>query len=370
MTARPQVIMVGTSLDLEGGVAAMISLYRDSKFFERWRVEYIPTNCGGSTLRKTGSLIIAAERFLSLLLRDEGNIIHVHTSSYSSFWRKSLFLAPAFFARRPVVVTLHGGEFRYFYSNKCGPVGKWWIRTVVKKAARFVVLTDGWKQWVLSIVPDARVCIIPNACLDPIYSRVARHSDRNGANVLFLGRLEKSKGFRDLLLAVASVRKEIPAIRLICAGAGNENEVETWIRAAGVEDIVEMRGWVSGTGKSECFMRANLLALPSYAENLPMVILEAMAAEVPVIASTVGGIPDVIENEKDGILMQPGDVQGLAQAIIRLLNNQQLREQIARNGRRKYEKFYSPPSVIPQLEAVYRELGSVPSGTFIEEHEA
>ncbi|MEP6877596.1 MAG: glycosyltransferase family 4 protein [Nitrosospira sp.] len=359
MIPAPQIVMIGTSLDLQGGVAAVIGVYRDNGFFERWGVEYVPTNCTGGTLRKTVRSLLAASLFFGLLLRGGGKVVHVHTSSYFSFWRKSLFLAPAFFFRRSVVVSLHGGGFREFYGT-CGPIGRWWIRTVMRKAARFIVLTGGWKQWVLSIVPETNVCTIPNVCSDSACFRLAESVDRASPRVLFLGRLEMEKGFNDLLLAIARIRDRIPEIRLICGGTGDESEVKNWIESAGVSDLVELRGWISGTAKHECFEHAALLALPSYIENLPMVIIEAMAASLPVVASAVGGIPDVIEDGKDGLLVQPGDVCGLADAVARLLQNHPMREQMARNARQKYENRYSSHSVIPQVEAVYRELGMVP----------
>jgi glycosyltransferase involved in cell wall biosynthesis len=195
------------------------------------------------------------------------------------------------------------------------------------------------------------------------FLKVEKGRDHSVKRILFLGRLEREKGFNDLLLAVASVRTRIPEIKLICGGTGEERQVKEWIEAAGVRDVVELRGWISGIDKQECFVRADLLALPSYIENLPMVIIEAMAAGVPVVASTVGGIPDVIENGKDGLLVQCGDVKGLVDAISTLLSHDVLHHRIGKNARKKYENFYSPRSVIPQIEAIYQELGLVPIST-------
>ncbi len=360
MSAMPRILMIGTSLDLQGGVASVIAVYRDNGFFERWGVEYIPTNCAGGALRKMICSLLAALRFLGMLLRGGGEVVHIHTSSYFSFWRKSLFFVAAFLFRRAVVVSLHGGGFREFYSDTCGPIGRWWIRTVMRKAARFIVLTCGWKQWALSIVPEANVCTIPNVCSDSARSAVAGSVDQATKRVLFVGRLEKEKGFNDLLKAVAHIRDRVPGIKLVCGGTGNESQVKNWIETAGVGDIVELRGWISGTAKQECFEHAALLALPSYIENLPMVIIEAMAAGLPVVASAVGGVPDVIEAGKEGLLVKPGDVGELADAIARLLNNQSMRKSMAWNARQKYENNYSPKCVIPRLELIYEELGITP----------
>lgn len=360
MSVAPEIVMVGASLDSQGGVAAVLGVYRDEGLFERWGIVYVPTSRPGSAWRKAACALGAGMRFAALLLRGGGRIVHVQTSSYASFWRKSLFFALAFLFRRMVVVSLHGGGFREFYADACGPIGKWWVRTVIGRAACFIVLTESWRRWALSVVPGARVRTIPNLCPDPARGGVAASACADAPRVLFLGRLEEEKGFHDLLLAVACVRRRVPGIRLVCGGTGDDNLVRRWIEEAGVGDLVELRGWVSGAAKRDCFDEAALLALPSHAENLPMVIIEAMAAGLPVVASKVGGIPDVIGHDVEGLLVAAGDVAGLAEALARLLLDPALRQRMAHNARRTYENRYSPRRVVPQLEAVYRELGAVP----------
>lgn len=366
MNPVPEIVMVGTSPDTQGGVAAVIGAYRDAGLFERWGIAYVPTNCPGGAVRKAACAFDSVIKFVALLLRGGGRIVHVQTSSYASFWRKSIFIALAFLFRRPVVVSLHGGGFREFYADTCGPLGKWWARTVIGKAACFIVLTEAWQRWVLSVVPGARVRIIPNLCPDPARNSIPAEFDAV-PRVLFLGRLEEEKGFHDLLLAVACVREQVPGIRLVCGGMGDDNQVRRWIDEAGVVDIVELRGWVSGAAKQACFDGATLLVLPSHVENLPMVIIEAMAAGLPVVASKVGGIPDVIAHGMEGLLVAPGDVAGLADALACLLRDSSLRERMAWNARRTYENRYSPRRVVPQLEAVYLELGAVPQLSCAEE---
>lgn len=359
MKPAPEIVMVGTSPDTLGGVAAVIGAYRDAGLFERWGIAYVPTNSNGGTVRKAACAFASTMKFVALLLSGGGRIVHVQTSSYASFWRKSIFIALAFLFHRTVVVSLHGGGFREFYADTCGPFGKWWVRTVIGKAACFIVLTEAWQRWVLSVVPGARVRIIPNLCPDP--ARSSMHAQFDAApRVLFLGRLEAEKGFHDLILAVACVRQQVPGMRLVCGGMGDDNQVRRWIDEAGVVDIVELRGWVSGAAKQACFDGATLLVLPSHVENLPMVIIEAMAAGLPVVASKVGGIPDVIGHGTEGLLVAPGDVAGLADALACLLRDPSLRERLAWNARRTYERRYSPRRVVPQLEAVYLELGAIP----------
>lgn len=348
--------MVGTSLKLQGGVAAVIQIYREYGFFKRWNVEYIPTNEGNSRSSKVLGFLSAILKFLILLVRGGGDIVHIHTSSEISFGRKSFFIFLSLIFNRLIVISLHGGGFREFYGSR-GIIGRWWIRFSIRRSTRFIVLTDSWKQWTLSIVPLASVCIIPNVCPDPCHIRQEIYLADFKNNILFLGRLEKEKGFKDLLSAVAYVRRSIPEVRLVCGGTGDESEVKKWVEKAGISDVVDLRGWISGYAKHECFQQAALLVLPSYIENLPMVIIEAMAAGLPIVASNVGGIPDVIETGNEGLLVRPGDVIGLSEAIITILKDQTMRRDMAWNARRKYEKHYSPQRVIPQLDLIYEELG-------------
>jgi glycosyltransferase involved in cell wall biosynthesis len=311
--------------------------------------------------RKMLRSLLAALQLFSLLSRGGGEVVHIHTASYFSFWRKSLFLAQAFLFRRSVVVSLHGGAFKEFYREGCGPVGRWWIRTVIRKATRFIVLTDGWKQWALSLVPAANVRTLPNVCPDLLLAERARNRGRdNPARILFIGRLEEAKGLKDLFFAVSRIRERFPEIKLVCGGTGDEGPVKNWIETAGVGDLVELRGWISGKTKHECFENTDLLVLPSHMENMPMVIIEAMAAGLPVVASAVGGIPDIIEHGKDGLLVQRGDVDGLADAIAMLLGDQTMRNRMGQNARQKYEHSYSVESIIPLMEAMYYELGVTP----------
>jgi glycosyltransferase involved in cell wall biosynthesis len=95
-------------------------------------------------------------------------------------------------------------------------------------------------------------------------------------------------------------------------------------------------------------------------ENLPMVIIEAMASGLPVVATAVGGIPDVIEHGAEGLLVPPGNPAALADAIAALLLDPAQRQRMALAGRRKYEMRYAPRCVMPQLEGIYRELGLAP----------
>ena len=118
MTCR--VLMVGTALDGQGGVASVLRTWSDEGLFARWDLCFLATNGSGGPLRKLVLAIRAWLRCAWTLTFGGVALIHVHTSSYVSFWRKTPVLALALSMRRPLIVSLHGGAFRDFYATVAG----------------------------------------------------------------------------------------------------------------------------------------------------------------------------------------------------------------------------------------------------------
>ena len=137
--------------------------------------------------------------------------------------------------------------------------------------------------------------------------------------ILFLGGSDSiRKGLRELLLTIPSVAKDIPNVRYRLVAVPKSLVLEL------VPDIYRkmciVEGWISGRQKYERFARADIFALPTHAEGMPIAILEAMAGAIPVVASSVAGIPDMITNGKEGLLIPCGDVEALTESINTLLN--------------------------------------------------
>src|SRR5437763_291119 len=136
---------------------------------------------------------------------------------------------------------------------------------------------------------------------------------------LFLGHLEAAKGIYDLLDALAGVRSAVPDVRLACAGDGDRIGVARYAENLGIAEAVKFTGWVGPSGKRALLEHAAVFALPSYEEALPVSLIEAMSAGVPVVATPVGGIPEVVADNTSGFLVAPGDKGALERARRRLL---------------------------------------------------
>ena len=352
----PQIVMLGPSLSGKGGIASVVNIYRRTGFFERWGVTYLATHVDGSPARKITVLVRTLGVYLRLQLCGEVVLLHVHVSSGASFWRKSLFIWLAGFAQFPVVLHVHSGAFGEFYGSRCGRFRKYVIRRTLGIATVIITVSHALKKSIEHIDPNRRVVVVPNSVEVP--TEVAAMDNRRSTNiVLFLGKICAKKGAWDLLEAAACVKKHFPDVRVMFAGNGEINELSTRATALGIASAVDMRGWIEGSAKLQMMAECAVIVLPSYTEGLPMTVLEAMATGAPIVATKVGGIPDVVEDGVDGLLVEPGDIEGLAHALEQLLASSELRAKLSLAAKSKVVERFTPQRVIPAIEGIYRELG-------------
>jgi glycosyltransferase involved in cell wall biosynthesis len=357
MSRKPdRVVMIGTDPGTHGGIAAALGTWDAAGLFASWPVTYIPTHCDGTRARKLARALAALARFAGLVLRVRCAILHVHGASRASFWRKAPFMALALAARWPVVFHLHGGGFAQFYQRECGAVRKAFVRWFLERAACVLVVSECWGSWVRTVVSHDRVACVPNA----VVSKGARPARPSGQRIAFLGRLIEDKGVFELLEAFARVRKHHPGATLELAGDGDTRAVLRRARALGVAAHVRLLGWVDEAARDELLAGATVLALPSHFEGAPMSLLEAMAAEVPVVASHAGGIPDIVRDGENGLLFPCGDIAALAAALGRVLDDPDFAGRLGRAGRASVELRHSPEAAVETLGRIYSNLGQRP----------
>jgi glycosyltransferase involved in cell wall biosynthesis len=220
-----------------------------------------------------------------------------------------------------------------------------------------VVLSEGWRQWVRSISSNPRVDVIRNPVIAP--ARVPPWDSRRRGRVLCLGRLNKGKGSYDLLEAAASLAPVAP-LELRLGGDGELEQVRERARELGIEDRVHVLGWLRDEAKARELASASVFVLASYNEGLPMSVLEAMAAGLPVVSTRVGGIPEAVSDGIEGYLIDPGDVAALADRLGRLASNPGLARQMGDAARRKVQAIYSAQAVLPRIETIYAASGFRP----------
>jgi glycosyltransferase involved in cell wall biosynthesis len=175
--------------------------------------------------------------------------------------------------------------------------------------------------------------------------------------VLAVGRLSREKGHNDLIEGFKLVRETNPAlsVKLIIVGDGPErSRLEANAESLGVEELVVFTGQVSDV--QPFYAMAEVFVLPSHSEGSPNVLLEAMAASVPVVATAVGGVPEIVTNHESALLVPPNDPKALAAAIGQLLADKTLGQRLVTNAATLVETRFTPDNYARSLVAIYREV--------------
>jgi glycosyltransferase involved in cell wall biosynthesis len=257
-------------------------------------------------------------------------------------------------ARIPVIIHLHGAEFRLFYEKESSVLARFSIRWVFDHAARIVVLSENWQDWAKSVFSGATIEVIYNPVHIP---SPVPFEERDGTMLLFLGRLGQRKGTYDLVKAVPALTADYPTLRVKLCGDGEIQEIRTLANGVNISRHVETLGWVNETQRAGILSKAGIFVLPSFNEGLPMSVLEAMAYGIPVVASRVGGIPEAVRDGEDGFLISPGDIQALTDRLRRLLADPSLRHRMGASARARAISLFGATDIVEQWLSLYRKTG-------------
>ncbi|MGQ9881974.1 MAG: glycosyltransferase family 4 protein [Armatimonadota bacterium] len=331
-----QIIMLGPALDVRGGVSSVERLILAHAPADV-HIHHIATMRDGSRWRKMFVFLSAAVRLVVLLLTKRVHLVHIHFASHASTWRKSLLAMLTHLAGKPYILHAHGGGFRDFYFRQPRLLQRW-IARMLRGSHRLVTLSEEWKQYYQHTfrLPLERVVVLPNPVLLP--TKLPNRSHRSTVTLLFLGRMGHIKGSMRVVQAVRILPEEVRArTRLILAGDGDVDSVRRAVNEMGMERGVTVMDWVTAEQRNALLAGADVLVLPSLNEGLPMSVLEAMSWGLPVIASPVGGIPEVVKDGYNGLLVPATDIPAISAAIGQLVEDEPLRLQMGENARTSVE---------------------------------
>jgi glycosyltransferase involved in cell wall biosynthesis len=347
-----RIVMLGAAPETRGSSARVVETCRAHGLFKRWPIDFIATHCDGSLAQQAALAFKALRQFAALLARERRVAVHVHAAPYRAFWREALFMALAIAARSPVLLQLHGAGFERFYDSS-NAVGRALLRFFFDRAACVIVPSESQRAWARRVSRNAHVVCVPH----PVEMRQAAELAGRPNLILFLGRLEAAKGVFDLLEAVAALRCAVPDVLLACAGEGDRAAVTRYAERLGIADALKFTGWVGPSGKRALLESAAVFALPSYDEALPMSVLEAMAAGVPVVVSPVGGVPEVVVDGVSGFFAAPGDIATLQRLLRKLLLDRALGARVGAAARESVRRRCSPERALARLDELYAGLG-------------
>lgn len=299
-------------------------------------------------------------QFIWLLLSKRPAIVYLQLSqALLPFLRDCLFLVPAILLRRQVVVHLHGSIFRSVYEM-------WpkWVRALalfaLSRVSRAIVLCGRLKCVFTGLVPKDRIVAIPNGIDLWAPSQADDRRKHNPGTVLYIGALSVEKGVLDILQAVSEVTRLCPHARFIFAGewhgTRSEEQAKQLIEQLDLGRHLVFCGPVAGEAKARLFRDASMLLLPSYHEGHPLVVMEAMAMGLPVIATDTGCIAETIGDGISGFVIEKGNPQQLASRIVCLLQDDTFREQMGKAARQRCLSEYSLERTMASLRNLFVEV--------------
>ncbi|HXZ67436.1 MAG TPA: glycosyltransferase family 4 protein, partial [Alphaproteobacteria bacterium] len=272
---------------------------------------------------------------------------------YGSWMRKTICVLTIKLFRRPVILHMHGGEFRKFYETKVGPLGRAGIRMILRLVDAIIALSPEWAEFYLKLAPKTRVTVIANAVAIPPALSDARLLHVERWRIVCVGRLAERKGTFDLLRAIGPLGD---TVELWLAGDGDLDLARSLAHELGISQRVELLGWIDADARASLLSGAHIFALPSHAEGLPMALLEAMSYGLPVISTPVGGIPSLVENEVNGILIGPRDVEALTTAIKQLTEDPKRASRLGAAARKTIEERYDASAFRAKLHELHAEV--------------
>lgn len=346
-----KVLFLGVSMNTKGGMTAVLVSY--NKYIDD--MQFIPTWKLGNKLVKGWYALQALTRcFLTYNFNKTIEIVHIHGAANASFYRCRMFIRQAKKYGKKVILHEHAADFREFYADA---KDKKEIIETINSCDKLIVLSQSWKKYFSSIgVNETKIVVLNNIVSPPIIENQVQTD--NKLHLFFLGEISKRKGGYDLLNAIVQ-NKDYFKGKLSLRMGGNvvDGDIKKYIADNNIGDIVSYEGWISGKHKIECLNWADLYILPSYNEGLPIAILEAMSYSHPIITTPVGGIPEVVHDKKNGILVEPGNIQQITSALRYYLEN---KDAIKKQGTESYKivQNFFPEKVFSDLKKIYEKVTS------------
>lgn len=269
-------------------------------------------------------------RFFLKLLRGSYDLVHVNTAlDPLAIYRDAVVTVIAKMLGFPVLVHIHGG--RLLFGDSPGRFFVLVLRIMLRVASTVIILSDKEKDLVVKLAPQSRLTVLPNAVATD--KAAERQKRKEIKTIVFIGRIHESKGLDEIVKTCRTLLEEGLEFQFRCYGAGPQEKEFTGEMEALLGTSFSHAGVVDAVGKWKALADADIFFLPSRFEGLPISLLEAMAAECVPVVSRVGSIDSIIEDGRNGFLVEPNDLGSCVEAIRPLLNGETDLAAIGHNAR-------------------------------------
>lgn len=337
-----RVLVIGDPPDMPGGIAQVMTLV-DSWCQNESSIETTFLNPLGK--KHPSGYPNLASFFISLkkLITKRPDVVHFNTASRGSTYRNVLFSVFVRMFRIPYIIHLHGGGYPKFV----GELSKAQMRLILsyfRHAESVIALTPSWSEFLATqlAVNTSRIAVIPNGTADPGPVLTTGAEKAATPTFVYAGRLTKAKGVPELIRGFHALPEGMNA-RLILIGGSTDKSVSAELDKS-TENIIQL-GWRTNHETLTEMAAAWAVVLPSHFENMPLTVLESMSVSTAVIATRVGGIPEMIRDNVDGILIPPCDVHHLTQSM-KVLCQIEAAIEYGASGRARWLQSYTSERMI------------------------
>ena len=328
-----KILIVGTDTNGKGGMAILLNSH--SKLFEVFN--YVCSHRFSNILVQLFLAISAIFRVIYYCLFKDIRIVHIHSASYRSFYRESLYLLIAKLFNKKVILQLHGGEFEVFYNQN-----KRYCQYICHKADCLVGVSNYFENMFRRLNLNDNIVTLYNVVEKPINEKQQFDKHKSKLEILFFGAIDVNKGIFEVLDMWGENKEQMSELfHLTICGIGDSDRLNKIIYDFQLSDTVTYKGWVNIEDKNNLLAQSDIYLQPSHFESLGIAIIEALSYGIPVIASNVGGIPELITDNENGYLIPVGDMEQLKFKLIYLSHHIDLFDAFEIRAKQKASQFFS-----------------------------
>jgi glycosyltransferase involved in cell wall biosynthesis len=367
MAKKELVLVIGPTPPPHHGVAVAIQTLLDSRVKEAFEIRHLDLAdrrgieyVNAPDLHDVFLFIKQWLGFIQILIRDRCKIVYVPISQKTvGFIRDSFFVWPAILVGSRVVIHLHGGGLRTWYETR-GRVLKFYVRRLFSGVAHVIVLGNSFRSIFDGLVPAEKISVIPNGIRwnDNDAASIGTVGKRRRYRILHLGTLSQAKGTLVLLAAAAILVKIRRDIEFVFAGEWSrpqeKEQAQSFITQEGFADAVLFTGSVAGQAKSALFRSADLFVFAGVQqEGQPLVVIEAMAAGLPILFTDRGCLRETVIEGENGLEVRCNDPEHLAKQILLLLESPESLKRMGVRSRTRYEAHYTEERYAEKIVALF-----------------
>lgn len=353
---RAEVAHVGPDPNRIGGMEAVLRDVLASPLSTRYRLYLITSYRSHRPLHR----ILTFAKALGTLARwcrgDGERLVHIHTAVRGSIYRKSLCVLVAALAGQPVVLQLHAGAGDIdAFAARLDPVRRALFGAAMRRADVVISVSRAGARRIEENFGVEGVLVVPNPA--PAVPRANGSANGNARHpqALFLGGFANpAKGGDVLLRALPEILEAHPDLRVTLAGSETPPAELTALQRR--HPGLRWAGWLDQRAAREQLSQCDVFVMPSISEGMPVALLEAMAYARAIVTTPVGGIPDVVSDDAEAILVPTNDAAALSQGVLRAIADDELRGRLGRAAKTRLEEAFNREEIFDRIAAIYDEL--------------